>query len=152
MLINTTRFGEVEISEDSILHMPEGVLGFGSCKRYVLLQDEPETPYKWLQAVDDPVLAFIVINPLDFFPDYDIDLAEEDAESIGLRDAARAALITTVTVDKKQGRVTTNLLGPIVINSDNLHAKQVVLQDERYGTKHTVAEKTGISASLEVAA
>jgi len=152
MLINTTRFGEVEISEDSILHMPEGMLGFESCKRYVLLQDRPETPYKWLQAVDDPALAFIVINPLDFFPDYNIDLAEEDAESIGLCDPAHAALMTTVTVDGKQGRVTTSLLGPIVINSDNLHAKQVVLQDERYGTKHMVAEKAGTNTGLEVAA
>jgi len=152
MLINTTRFGEIEISEDSILQMPWGMLGFESCKRYVLLQDQPETPYKWLQAVDDPALAFIVINPLDFFPDYDIDLPEEDAESIGLRDPADAALMTTVTVDKKEGRVTTNLLGPIVINSDNLHAKQVVLQDERYGTKHMVAEKASINTDLGVAA
>jgi flagellar assembly factor FliW len=151
MLINTTRFGEVEISEESIIHIPEGMICLPSSKRYILLEDHPDVPLKWLQSLDNPALAFIVINPLDFFANYDIELADEDAEMIGLKDPSDAALLTTVTVDKKAESVTTNLLGPIVINSKDLNAKQVVLQDERYGTKHLIGERANADAPLKAA-
>jgi len=151
MVIETTRFGEIEVSEESVLHMADGMLGFQSCKWFVLLEDEPGTPFKWLQAVDDPALAFIVVNPIQFFPEYEIELADDDAESIGLQDPSDAELVTTVTVEKDGDRVTTNLLGPVVINSRNLQAKQVVLQDDRYGTKHVIGAKAGTDATLDAA-
>jgi flagellar assembly factor FliW len=151
MTIETTRFGEVEISEGSILQMPEGMLGFRSLNRFVLLEDRPDTPFKWLQSVDDPSLAFIVVNPMDFFSDYDIEISDDDAESLGLADPTQAAIVTTVTIDKNEGLITTNLLGPIVINSKTLMAKQIVLQDEKYGTKHTIGTNGSENVTLEIA-
>lgn len=152
MKIKTTRFGEIEISEESILTMPDGMLGFDSCKRYVLLEDQPDVPFKWLQAVDEPSLAFIVVDPLEFEPDYNIDLPDEDAEFLGLRSPSDAAILTTVTLDKREGVITTNLLGPLVINSGTLRAKQIVLQDDRYGTKCVIGRRTMAEISLEPAA
>lgn len=140
MKIETTRFGTVEVSEDSILKMPDGMLGFPSCKRYVLLHDGTNTPFKWLQAVDDPALAFIVINPTDFFPDYEIVLNDDQVALLDIKEAIEAVMLTTVTVDKENGRITTNLLGPIVINARTLQARQIVLDDERYGTKHIIGK------------
>ena len=151
MLIQTTRFGEIEISEESILTMPDGMLGFKSCKQFVLLEDRPDTPFKWLQAVDDPSLAFVVVNPMEFFPDYDFDLSDGDAGVLQIDDPADATVLTTVTVDKEQECVTTNLLGPVVINSSNLLAKQVVIQDDRYGTKHVIGDKAHADTTLEAA-
>jgi len=147
--IQTTRFGEVEVSSSSILRMDAGVLGFEQCKRYVLLEDKPESPLKWLQAVEDPELAFIVINPMEFVPDYGMELSDEDAESLGLSAPEEAVVLTTVTVDQRAKEVTTNLVGPIVVNSRTLAAKQVVLQDERYGTKHVIGKSTEADAVLE---
>jgi len=147
--IQTTRFGEVEVSSSSILRMDAGVLGFEHCKRYVLLEDKPESPLKWLQAVEDPELAFIVINPMEFVPDYGMELSDEDAESLGLSAPEEAVVLTTVTVDQCAKEVTTNLVGPIVVNSRTLAAKQVVLQDERYGTKHVIGKSTEADAVLE---
>ena len=152
MIINTTRFGEVEISEQSILQIPDGMLGFESNDRYILLEDKPDSPFKWLQSVDEPALAFIVVNPLEFLGNYDIDLPDDDAEQLGLKSAADAAILTTVTVDLDEGMITTNLLGPIVINSETLRAKQVVLQDERYGTKQVIGQRSNVDNSIEVAA
>jgi len=138
--IQTSRFGEIEVSSGSVLHMSDGMLGFEQCKRYVLLEDQPGTPLKWLQSLDDPDVAFIVVNPLEFVPDYGIELADDDAESLGLGSPDDAVVLTTVTVDEDSREVTTNLLGPIVINSSSLDAKQVVLQDERYGTRHLIGD------------
>lgn len=151
MVINTTRFGEVAISKDSILRMPDGMLGFGGHRKFVLLEDQPDTPFKWMQALDEPSLAFIVVNPLDFFPDYDIELSDDDADYLQLEDPADAAVLTTVTMNRNDEQVTTNLLGPIVINSKLLCAKQIVLQDERYGTKHTIGREICEDISLETA-
>ena len=58
-------------------------------------------------------------------------------------------MLTTVTVDQDEKKVTANLLGPIVINSSTLAAKQVVLPDERSGTKHLIGSNTGDGAVLE---
>jgi flagellar assembly factor FliW len=149
MTINTSRFGEIEITPESILYMPDGMLGFPECRRYVLLENDPGVRFKWMQAVDEPTLAFIVINPMDFFVDYDIDLSDEDADTLGIEDPSDAALMTTVTVDRKLERCTTNLVGPIVINSKTLRAKQVVLSDSRYGTKHVVGMKAGSDRLIE---
>ena len=96
-------------------------------------------------------LAFIVVNPLDFYPDYAIELTNDNAKSLGLTDPTEAAILTTITVDKKEGCVTTNLLGPVVINSKSLRAKQTVLEDEKYGIKHLFGEKSSADAAVEVA-
>jgi len=149
MIINTTRFGEIEVSDASVLHMAEGMLGFEWCKRFVLLEDKPNTPFKWLQAVDDPAVAFIVINPMEFFPDYEVELADDEAEMLGITNAEDAAVVTTVTIDKNEGCVTTNLLGPIIINSHDLKAKQIVLNDDKYGTKHVIGQKDSKDATLQ---
>jgi flagellar assembly factor FliW len=138
MQIETTRFGTIQVSESSIIHMPDGMIGFEDYKRYIILEEKPNSPFKWLQAVDNPSLAFVVINPTDFVSDYEIELNDEQTEALDLRDPCEAAVLTTVTISKKEGLVTTNLVGPIVINSRTLRAKQIVLQNEKYGIKHVI--------------
>lgn len=150
-VIQTTRFGQINVADESVLHMADGMLGFEQCRRYVLLEDKPDTPLKWLQSVEEPGLAFIVVNPLDFVPDYNFELADDDAEMLDLSSPEQAVVLTTVTIDSNEEAVTTNLLGPIVINSATLAAKQVVLQDERYGTKHLIGRNTGVRDDARLA-
>ena len=140
MKIETTRFGTIKVDDGSIIEMPEGMLGLERIKRFVLLEDDPGSAYKWLQAVDEPSVAFIVVNPLDFFPDYDVELTDEQAETLGLEDASDAVMFTTVTLDRGAKTLTTNLLGPVVINARTLRAGQIVLDDgrDRYATKHVI--------------
>jgi flagellar assembly factor FliW len=140
MRIETTKFGTIEVHDDSIIHVQDGMLGLERIKRFVLLEDQPESAYKWLQAVDDPGVAFVVVNPLDFFSDYEVILTDEQTESLAIGDDAEAVMFTTVTVDRESETATTNLLGPIVVNARTLQAQQIVLQDERnrYTTKHII--------------
>ncbi|MEN6521544.1 MAG: flagellar assembly protein FliW [Armatimonadota bacterium] len=142
MQITTTRFGNIDVNNESIIHMDETMLGFEHCNRYVLLQDRPDTAFKWMQSIDDPTVAFLVINPNDFFPDYEIELTDEQAESLKLSDAHDSVMFTTVTLDRKSNRATTNLVGPIVMNVQTMHASQIVLQNDRYTTKQTIWERS----------
>ena len=140
MRIVTARFGCIDVNEASVIDAPDGLLGFERCRRLVLLEDRPNSHFKWLQAVDHPEVAFILINPMEFFSDYDVLLTDEQADSLRLEDAADAVMFTTVTVARDSEQVTTNLAGPIVINARILRARQIVLDDERYGSRHVVGE------------
>jgi len=140
MHAQTTRFGSIEVKDESIMQMPEGLLGFEECKRFVLLEEEPDSLFRWFQSLDQPELAFILINPLDFYPDYDVELSDEQAIKLGLDDPSEAVMFTTVSINREKGQVTTNLLGPIVFNIRTLRGKQLVLQDDRYSTKCTIGD------------
>lgn len=140
MVINASKFGGININSDTVLHLPEGLLGFDSYKNFALLRNDHYPSLKWLQATEDPSLIFIVTNPIDFFPDYDIELSDDDFKSLELESMDDAALVTTVTIDRDLGILTTNLMGPIILNSRNCLARQIVMQDDRYSTKHAISK------------
>lgn len=150
MQISTIRFGTIEVKDDSIIKMTEGMLGFEQCERYVLLEDRPGTVFKWMQAVDDPTVAFMVINPNDFFPDYEVELNNDEAESLGLTNPSDSVMLTTVTLSRNEGTVTTNLLGPIIINLQTLQGRQVLVQDDRYCVKHIIGNSTKATSVCEL--
>jgi len=151
MLIETTRFGTIEVKDESIVHMAEGMLGFEHCNRYALIEDRPDASFKWLQAVDDPAVAFIVINPVEFFSEYEVELTDEQAESLGLADATDSAMFTTVTVRREEGKATTDLAGPIVMNVRTMQARQIVIEHDRYHTSHIIGEKAACAEEPEFA-
>lgn len=152
MQIKTTRFGVITAKDDSVIKMPDGMLGFESCKRYILLGDRPDVAFQWLQSIDDPTLAFMIINPMDFFQDYDLELTEEQSASIGLMDPTNAIVVTTISTANNGSTVTTNLAGPIVINTETLVARQIVLQDDSYCTKHIIGGVAAPCAEPELLA
>ena len=134
--IQTLRFGEVEISESDIITMPDGLLGFPGLHRYTLLSDPEQAPFIWLQCVDEPQLAFVVVDPYIFFPGYQILAKHGELQSIGLEDIREATILTIVVIPFNPMDITTNLRGPLVINPKTNQAKQLVLIDDRYHTKH----------------
>ncbi len=70
--IETLRFGELEIADSDIITMDDGLLGFPEYHRYVLASNPDQAPFLWLQCVDEPDLAFVVVNPYLFFPGYQV--------------------------------------------------------------------------------
>ena len=136
-----TKFGEeLEVDESKdIFYFPEGILGFEEYKKYVIIEPEENAIFKWLQSIDDPSLAFIITNPLVFWPDYRINITKEQVASIKLEEPKDFALIVICTVPGGDiSEMTANLMGPIVINMKNRHARQLVLDDPKYTTKHRV--------------
>ncbi len=133
---STTRFGDLEVRDDDVIQIPEGILGFGSQKRYVLLEDPEQEPFLWLQSLDDPELAFVLVDPLLFFPEYQVKISREEIADLELEEAAEARILAVVVVSEDPGKITANLKGPLILNPRTRRAKQVVLLDEEYGTRH----------------
>lgn len=135
MNIATTRFGALDIDKSKIIAMPEGMLGFEE-KRFILLTPPNLGPFCWLQAVDNPDLAFVVVDTKNCDVDYTIRLTSEEAEKLQLGEDAEAVFLAVVTMAADPFAITANLQGPIVLNPDRMVAKQIVLEGGKYSTKH----------------
>lgn len=143
MEIKTTRFGQVEIDEDLVITLPEGILGFDDFKRYIILDHfDKESPFKWFQSIDDPSLAFVITDPLLFVPEYKAKVAKEEIKGIELSDVSKALIVVIVNIKMDHSEITINLQGPIVVNPDKRLAKQVIIKESDYPIRHVIFSKT----------
>lgn len=149
MQAQSTRFGRLEIPEEKTLAFPDGLLGFEECKRFALLEHAPETPFKWLQCLDDPDVAFVVLSPLEFVPGYAVELGRDDVVKLGLKDAREAAVYVLVVIPDDPSAMTANLQGPLVLNVERRVGRQVVLADGRYRTRHPILAELKATARQE---
>jgi flagellar assembly factor FliW len=115
----------VPVGNENIIHMPLGLLGFENIKKYVLLSEPDDAPFHWLQVLDDPKLAFLVLSPFEIVPDYAPDIGEDVVNFLKLN-APEDALVYNIVTIHPDGRATMNLKGPIILNRFTLVAKQVV--------------------------
>lgn len=147
MQINTKRFGVVEIDEKGIIDFPEGIPGFESTKKYVLLgSDTGDSPFKWLQSVDNPDLSLVVIEPKVFISDYVIDIDDSEVEILDIKDIKNVLVYSIVVIPEDIKKMTANLKAPILINEENKRGKQVILDKGNYQVKHYILDelqKTG---------
>ncbi|MBI4230821.1 MAG: flagellar assembly protein FliW [Planctomycetes bacterium] len=113
-----------------------GLLGLESIRRFVLVDQPGGGPLQGLQAVEEPALAFIVADPLLFFADYRIPVRAEDLAPIDLTDPSQGKVLVILWVPDDPTLATANLQGPLVLNPERGLARQLVLADGRYATKH----------------
>ena len=85
MNVNSTRFGTLEVKEEDTLYFPEGIPGVETVQEYCLVPHAPDSPFTWLQAVSLPALAFVLIDPFQFYPHYDLTISDADADALDLR-------------------------------------------------------------------
>jgi flagellar assembly factor FliW len=118
------------------VRLPMGILGFEQMKKYLLIANPEEQPFRWLQVEDNASLAFVVIDPFLVVPDYQPDLPQSDVEFLGLASPAEAALLNIVTLHGSN-QATVNLKGPVVINRNTGVGKQVILTNAAsYSVQH----------------
>ena len=143
MKIQTRKFGEIEIDENKILRMPEGLPGFTGFERFVLIEDPKTAPFCWLQSSEEPNLALAIMNPLIFKSDYEIDLkgfiSARGWEGVETKDLL-VYVVINISEGEKEKKITANLSGPVIINLKNNEAIQVVLANSSYSHQHIVLE------------
>lgn len=145
MEIQTSRFGTISVEEDRVLTFATGLLGFPNLSRYALIQAGAENYFFWLQSVEEPGLAFVVTDPAIFFKDYDVPVREESQQELHLTDLSAAQVF--VICNKVGDWLTGNLLGPLIVNSENRLAQQVVLTDKKWTTRQPLL-KLGAEVQL----
>jgi flagellar assembly factor FliW len=139
MKMTTKTLGEVELDQDRIIEMSSGMIGFPTLSKYALIAfDDDKAPLFYWQCADEPSVCFILMDPALVFPDYEVALSPGEVEDIELESAADGTVYVVVTIPPDPREMTANLMGPLVINQSARKAKQVVLSDPRYSTRHRI--------------
>ena len=142
MIIQSKAYGSVEIDDRQRIVFPFGILGFEQLKHYALL-DAAQQPFYWLQSLDVRELAFVLINPAIFRPDFTVKVLAEELEEIGLGSVTdeNALIFAIVTIPENQAKMTANLQGPIIINKELKEGRQFINTDSRWKTKHNILQE-----------
>jgi len=134
--VRSARFGDFEVPVDRVLHFPQGLIGFPRARRFVILDHRPGSPFKWMLCLEQPDLAFAVVEPGMLVPEYrsPIDLA---ARTLGA-DPADVALFVIVTIPSDPMEMTVNLMAPVVVDLRTRTSRQLVLEDARCDPSYRV--------------
>ncbi len=138
MLIQTSRFGEVDVDETRIITFAKGLLGFPKYRRYVLIEAGQDSYFWWLQSIELPELAFVVTDPSLFVPTYRVPLKVEQMREMGIENLDEAQVF--VIVNKRENVLTGNLQGPLVVHVGKRVGEQLVLSDRRFTTRVPLIE------------
>lgn len=139
MELSTTRFGTIDIEEGDIFTFSDGLYAYHHLRQFVLIRHSEESPFLWLQSVEEGDTAFLLMDPWDFCLDYEVELPDSDVEALLLSEDKPKWVYVIVNIPPgKPHAMTTNLLAPLIINGADRLGRQVVLDDERYSTRHPV--------------
>ncbi|MBQ1416038.1 MAG: flagellar assembly protein FliW [Selenomonas sp.] len=135
--VNTLRFGEVEVAEDKVVHFADVIPAFEDEHEFVIVPYDEESPYVFLQSLTTPDLAFLMTMPFVFFPEYEFELDDENQDRLGLTRQEDMLIYTLLTINGgKVKDMTANLMAPVVLNTANMQARQIVLDRSSYTTRH----------------
>ena len=112
--LKSTRFGEVELADDAVVEFPNGLIGLRGT-RYALVPHGDDGTFVWLHSMEDPDLALPLTRPWSFFPSYEVELSDSEAERIGVSDPAEAEVWVTVRAAEEAENFSANLRAPIII-------------------------------------
>lgn len=142
MKLSTVRFGEIEIDDSRIFDFVLPIIGFDNLRKFVIVEPNKETLFKWLQSIEDSALAFPIISVAALNYDYTIDLPDNVVESLGIKNVESLLVmnITSIPQDDPKG-TTINLLAPLIFNLDNRAAGQVVLSGSGYDISYPMFKK-----------
>ena len=130
MEIQGTRFGVLEFGEEEIIVLNEGLLGFPMSRRFLMFPYGENSSFFWLQSVDEPEIAFIVINPFDFFSDVEFTIQDDDALALALDRQEDVEIFTLVTIPEgRPEEMRTNMAGPVVVNVQNRQGRQILIKE-----------------------
>jgi flagellar assembly factor FliW len=143
MQITTRVFGEINIEDDKIITFVNGLVGFPQLKDFALIYDTEKSDHRgiqWLQSMQEPDFAMPVIDPLALIPNYNPQVEDEWLKPLGELDPEYLLVLVTVTVPKDITKMTVNLKGPIVINTDTRKACQVIAEGDECDVKYPIYE------------
>jgi flagellar assembly factor FliW len=140
-MIQTKYHGEIEINKDEILHFEKGIPGFLDEKEFVILPLSDDKSFSVMQSVKTQNLGFVIIRPFLYFQEYDFELDDSVVEELGIHSVEDVLVYSLLTVEDPFEKTTANLQGPVIINATNHKAKQVILNDGKYRTKHPIFQK-----------
>ncbi|MRG84783.1 flagellar assembly protein FliW [Salinibacillus xinjiangensis] len=153
MKIDTLYFGEMYVSDESVLTFESGIPGFKDEKKFAIFNLPDNNAFQILQSIHTKELSLVLTIPYLFYKDYEIDLDEGTIDQLEIKDPEDVSVYSILTLQDSLEKSTMNLQAPVVVNVKNNQAKQIVLNDQRYKTKHPLQpeseEKAHVSANTK---
>lgn len=138
MIIETLSWGALEVDEEQIYHFSKGIPGFDEETDFAFVP-MPETPFGFLQSIREKGLSFLIGDPFAFYPSYEFELPDDEAEELGID--TEVIVRCVITLKESVDQSTINLLAPIVMNPVGRSGKQIVLHKSSYHTKHSLMQE-----------
>ncbi len=133
MKVNTRLFGEVEVEDEKIVTLEQGIVGFPDLKKFTLIYDaekEGGSNIMWFQSLDEPQFALPVVQPELLMTDYNPHVEDELLEPLGELTEENLYVLVTVKVPANIKDMTVNLKAPIIVNTDTKKAGQIIVEDD----------------------
>ena len=140
-MITSQLFGEMEIADDQLLTMPDGLFGFPTCTKFALLPAGRDG-FFWLQSTQQPTIAFLVVDPFLYFQGYTVDLTGTLLQRLETTEPSHVNVYSIVTLPGTNNEATANLQGPLVFNVALRQGFQAVIQDGGFGTRERIPRES----------
>lgn len=129
----------LQLLHEKIITFKGSLLGFEDLNEFAISVVEEDSPYAYLQSVQDESVGFLAINPFLVYPGYTFEIEEKDKTLLKLTSTEEVAVLNLVTIKEPFSNSTVNMLAPIVINIASGRARQVVLPPKsNYGTADSI--------------
>jgi flagellar assembly factor FliW len=140
MIVNTKYFGEMDVKDDDKIRFPEPIPGFEALSDFVIIRfyDDSDS-ILCMQSIDDHDLAFVIMNPFYVVKNYTPSINAEDMAAIKAKDDTPVSFYAIAVVHDDWNNSTVNLKCPIVINTKDGLAKQVIMDDTSYSMRHPIS-------------
>ena len=135
MKVDTYLFGSIEVDAEKVIVFPKGLAGFENNTRFMLAHevDRPQGNTFTLQSLDEPTLAFEIVDPTTLGFNYELALTDADnalLQSPAAEDVLVMQVLFKANEDGK-GAITPNLRAPLVINTKARVGLQKVMESMR---------------------
>lgn len=138
MEITTRDYGKVTVAENAIFNFKEGIPGFEDLTRFILISNEEEQPFSYLQSIDDANVCLAVINPFVIMKNYELDIDESMIKSLGEIVEGSLSVLTVLVVPEDVEKMTSNLMAPILLNHNEMSGLQITLKNDSYKVKYPI--------------
>lgn len=142
MKANTRLFGEIDIQEDKIVTLEQGIIGFPELKKFTLIYDsekgDDSDTIMWFQSLDEPQFAMPVMQPSLVKPFYNPTVNDELLEPLGKLGPDNLYVLVTVKVPADIKNMTVNLKAPLIINTDNMKGAQIIVENDDYDVRFPI--------------
>jgi flagellar assembly factor FliW len=139
MLLDTKHFGEINYNEGDVITFREGIPGFFDVTSFILITEGDDTPFSWLQCIEDTDLAFVLMDVKSVLPDYSPDISADSLE--GIADGGELVCYNIVVVPQDISKMRVNLRAPVIINMKTKLGRQVVAQNEDYSVQYYIFDE-----------
>jgi len=154
--VETKYFGTLACIEESVFDFPHGLPAFEEEKSFVVIELPERAPLVFLQSMARASLCFVSFPILVVDKNYQLAIAPEDLEDLGLDSRCQPSLgaeVMVLALLSSHGEFlpTANLMAPIVLNLKTRRALQAIRRDARYSHEHPVAaQAAGKNTTAEI--